>query len=90
MAIGHERVSVGTTATKLGDAERDRDGFTIMVQNPSGGASLYIGGAGVTTASYGYEVVAGAEVGVELLKDEELYGVVASGSQTVNVLRIGV
>ena len=90
MAIGHERVSVGTTATKLGDAERDRDGFTIMVQNPSGGASLYIGGAGVTTASYGYEVVAGAEVGVELLKDEELYAVVASGSQTVNVLRIGV
>jgi len=74
----------------LGDAERDRDGFTIMVQNPSGGASLYIGGAGVTTASYGYEVVAGAEVGVELLKDEELYAVVASGSQTVNVLRIGV
>jgi hypothetical protein len=90
MAIGHERVSVGTTATKLGDAERDRDGFTIMVQNPSGGASLYVGGPGVTTASYGYEVVAGAEVGVELLKDEELYAVVASGSQTVNVLRIGV
>lgn len=90
MAVGHERVSVGTTATKLGDAERDRDGFTIMVQNPSGGASLYIGGTGVTTTSYGYEVVAGAEVGVELQRDEELYGVVASGSQTVNVLRIGV
>ena len=90
MAVAHERVSVGTTATKLGDAERDRDGFTIMVQNPASGASVFIGGPGVTTISYGYEVVAGAEVGVELLRDEELYAVVASGTRTVNVLRIGV
>ena len=90
MAIAHERVVVAATATKVADAERDRDGFTVMVQNPAGGSSVFIGGPGVTTTSYGYEVVAGAEIGVELTKDEELYAVVDSGTVTVNVLRIGV
>lgn len=90
MAIAHERVVVAATATKVADAERDRDGFTVMVQNPAGGASVFIGGPGVTTSSFGYEVVAGAEIGVELTKDEELYAVVATGTITVNVLRIGV
>ena len=90
MAVGHERVSVGTAATVVGDASRDRDGFTVIIQNPTGGASVFLGGPGVTTSDYGYEVVAGGDVGVELLKDEELYAVVASGTITVNVLRVGV
>lgn len=90
MAIDHERVSVGTTATLVGDAGRDRDGFTVMIQNPAGGASVFLGGPGVTTTDYGYEVVAGGDVGVELLKGETLYAVVATGTITVNVLKVGV
>ena len=90
MAIAHERVSVGTTATVLGNADRDRDGFTVNVQNPTGsGSTVFIGGSGVTTSSYGYSLAAGSELAVQLLKGEALYGVVASGSITVNVLRIG-
>lgn len=90
MAVGHERVSVGVTATVVGDAGRDRDGFTLIVQNPAGGASVFLGGPGVTTTDYGYEVVSGGDVGVELLQGEELYAVVASGTVTVNTLRVGV
>jgi hypothetical protein len=91
VAIDHERVSVGTEATVLGNADRDRDGFTVNVQNPTGsGATVFVGGADVTTADYGYSLAAGSEVAVELLKGEALYGIVASGTLTVNVLRIGV
>lgn len=91
MAIDHERVSVGTTATALADAGRDRDGFTVNVQNPTGsGATVYVGGSDVSTTDYGYALAAGTEVAVELLKGEALYGIVASGTLTVNVLRIGV
>lgn len=90
MAVGHARVSVAATATVLGSAAADRDGFTVVVQNPSGGATVFLGGSGVTTTDYGYSLAAGAEVSVELLKGEALYGVVASGTTTVNVLRIGV
>lgn len=91
MAIAHERVVVAATATVLADAARDRDGYTVSVQNPTGsGATVFIGGTGVTTTSYGYSLAAGSEVAVELLKGEALYGVVASGTLTVNVLRIGV
>lgn len=90
MAIAHERVVVAATATKVADAERDRDGFTVNVQNPAGGATVFLGGSDVTTSDYGYSLAAGGEVAVELLKGEALYGVVASGTTTVNVLRIGV
>jgi hypothetical protein len=90
VAVEHERVVVGATATLLADTARDRDGFTVVVQNPSDGASVYLGGPGVTSTSYGYEVVAGGDVGVDLLRNEALFAVVASGTKTVNVLRVGV
>lgn len=91
MAIDHERVSVGTSATTLGNAARDRDGFTVNVQNPTGsGATVYLGGSDVSTSDYGYSLAAGSEVAVDLLQGEALYGIVASGTLTVNVLRIGV
>jgi hypothetical protein len=90
MAIGHARVSVGTTATLLSGASAGRDGQTVLVQNPTGGVDLYLGGEGVTTASYGYLVAAGGAFAVELQGGEQLYGVVASSTQTVGVLRQGV
>jgi hypothetical protein len=89
MAVSHARVSVGTTATQLTSDYDGKDGQTINVQNPAGGADVYLGGAGVTTTSYGYLLKAETNFSVELQDDEKLYGVVASSTQTVNIIRQG-
>ena len=89
MAVSHQRVSVGTTATKLTSDFDGKDGQTINVQNPAGGADVYLGGEGVTTTSYGFLLGAGISFSVELQDDEKLYAVVTTGTQTVNILRQG-
>ena len=90
MAVSHSRVSVGTTATKLTSDYDGKDGQTINVQNPAGGADVFLGGEGVTTTSYGFLLGAGISFSVELQDDEKLYAVVASSTQTVNIIRQGV
>lgn len=90
MAVAHAQVSVGTTATLLSAERAGRDGQTVLVQNPSGGVNLYLGGAGVTTTSYGYLLAGGAAFAIELEDTEGLYAVVATGTQTVGVTRQGV
>jgi len=92
MAIAHAIVSVGTTATLLTVATEGggKDGSTILVQNPTGGQAVFLGGAGVTSSSYGYKLAIDSNISIELNQDEALYGVVASSTQSVAVLRQGV
>jgi len=92
MAIAHAIVSVGTTATLLtvATAGGGKDGSTILVQNPTGGQAVFIGGLGVTSASYGYKLAIDSNISIELNQDEALYAVVASSTQSVAVLRQGV
>jgi hypothetical protein len=89
MAITHERVSIGITPTQVSSNFGGKDGQTVSVQNPAGGATVYLGGDGVTTTSYGYALVAGSDFSVEMQDGEKLFGVVASSTQTVNVIRQG-
>jgi hypothetical protein len=90
MALAHERVSVGTTATLLSSTYAGKDGQTILVQNPSASVVVYLGGAGVTTASYGFALGVSSDLSVDLKDGETLYAVVAASTLTVNVLRQGV
>lgn len=90
MALAHERVSVGTTATLLSSTYAGKDGQTVSVQNPSTTVTVYLGGAGVTTTSYGYALGTSSDMSVDLQTGEELYAVVAASTLTVNVLRQGV
>lgn len=90
MAVAHAQVSVGTTATLLSAEKAGRDGQTILVQNPTGGVNVYLGGAGVTTSSYGYLLQAGSAFAIDLADAEGLYAVVSTGTQAVGVLRQGV
>ena len=91
MAINHAIVSVGSTATLLTVAASGggKDGSTILIQNPSGGQAVYIGGAGVTTSSYGFILAVNSDMSIELNQDEAVYGVVASSTPSVAVLRQG-
>ena len=90
MALTHGIVAVGTTATLLSAAKAGRDGQTVLVQNPSGGANVFLGGAGVTTTSYGYLVTAGSAFAIDIQNGESLFAVVASSTQNVSVIRQGV
>lgn len=91
MAVSAVSVTVATTATQLSAAsETDRaSGHSVLVKVPSGGATVYIGGSGVTTAA-GYPVAAGEAFSFDLSPGDDLYGVVAADTQAVNVLRTGV
>lgn len=90
MALNHAQVTVGTTATLLSAATAGRDGQTVLVQNPTTGVNVYIGGEGVTTSSYGFLLQAGTAFAIDLQAGEGIYGVVASSTQAVGVIRQGV
>jgi hypothetical protein len=76
------QVSVGTTATLLVAST----GFdqTVWIHN-SGGAT-YIGGSNVTTAN-GYKLDTDDKMELPVGDNEGLYGIVASGTNTVFVLK---
>lgn len=84
MAIAHARVAVGTTATALAPFTPNAD-RVVVVQN-LGTVSVYVGSSSVTTSSYGYELKPNSSLSFDVDQAEDLYGVVASGSQTVSVL----
>ena len=90
MALAHERVSIGTTATLLSSNFAGKDGQTVSVQNPSSTVTVFLGGEGVTTTSYGFALGINSDMSIDLQNGETLYGVVASSTLTVNVLRQGV
>lgn len=87
MAVQAAQVSVTTSPTPLNTA--DPDALSVLVRLPAAAtASVYVGPSNVTTAT-GVELPAGAAITVDLGGDV-LYGIVASGTQTVHVLRLGV
>ena len=88
MAVLHERVTVGTTATLLAQAGTDRDGINVMIQSAKGGSTeVYVGGTGVTTSSYGHLIDPDEHFDVHLASGEALYGITSAGTQVVNVLK---
>ena len=76
------QVSVGTTATILAAATNFDQ--TVWLHN-SGGGVVYIGAANVSTAN-GYKLDNGDKMELPVGDHEALYGVTASGTNTVCVL----
>ncbi|NBV01627.1 MAG: hypothetical protein EBS14_00315 [Burkholderiaceae bacterium] len=76
------QVSVGVTATVIVAAT----GFdqTVWIHNSSG--ALYIGASNVTTAN-GYKLDTDDKMELPVGDNEGLYGIVASGTNTVYVLK---
>lgn len=97
MTVLHRSVTVGTAAVSLTAGVRDTLGFapasvsrSLVVQVPAGGATVLIGGAGVSAASYGVALAPGSEITLDLTPTDEPFAVVASGSTTVSTLHLGV
>jgi len=76
------QVSVGNSATLI-IAAGTRQG--VIVKNPSSSTTLYVGGSGVTTSN-GQIVLPGEAITLPVTS--AVYGVIASGSQTVSFLEV--
>jgi hypothetical protein len=76
------QISVGTTATIIVPASIFHQ--TVNLHHLGGGA-MYLGNANVTTAN-GYKFDNGDKLTVMVGDQEALYGITASGTQTVAVL----
>lgn len=82
MAVTAEAVSVGTTATALNDGTPGR----LIVSAPAGAATIFLGGSDVDTTE-GFPLAAGERETVLVDDGEILFGIVSTGSETLNVLR---
>lgn len=89
MSIRHARVVVGTTPTLVSTMPALNPPGHLIVQN-TGASSVYLGANDVSTTSYGYELKANTELKIDrILLSELLYGVVTTGTVTINVLTQG-
>jgi len=87
VAVVAAQVAVSTTAALL-SADGDGGGASILVQAPNA-AILYVGGSAVTSAA-GFPIPAGQSLAVDLPgANDQLYGILASGTGTAGVLRVG-
>ena len=81
-------ITVSTTATLIpATAQTNRRRITVQNQ---GTASVFIGGSGVTTSgsTKGIELKVGVSLALELKSTALVYGIVASGTQSVVALEI--
>ena len=91
MAVVHERITITDEITQLSSDFAGKDGQSLVVQNPFNGINVYIGGEGVTSASYGFLLNPNSDISIDLQNGEQIYAIVdVEASQVVNVLRQGV
>lgn len=88
MAVVAAQVAVSTTPVSLSTDPSAGNGSSVLVQAPAA-AILYVGGPGVTSAA-GFPIPAGQSLSVDLAPFDELFGVLASGTGSATVLRVGV
>lgn len=85
-----EVVTVGTTATVLARKGTTTVPNAVLIVVPSGGSTVYVGGADVTaddTATGGLPIAATQSLGWDLFEEDDMHAIVASGTQAVRVLR---
>lgn len=80
-------VSVATTATLIANGGTAMNTDDVIILNPSGNETVYLGAANVSTAT-GFPLAAGG-VFEWALSGDSIYGIVASGTETVNVAEKG-
>lgn len=77
-----------STATRLTPAGI-HSGMDITIQNVHASAIVYIGGAGVSSSSYGYRLLPGTAISFELPGKDSLYAISGTNGTQVAVMRTG-
>ena len=75
MAAGETRAGVGRARGCAGAGSR---------------VTTYLGGANVTSSSYGFALAAGQSISFDLTAKDVLYAAVAAGTSPLNVLHLGI
>lgn len=87
MATYHEVIALSnSTATELTPGGR-HSGLDLTVQNVDETAIVYIGGEGVTAASYGFKLTPGAGFSIELNPNDRLYAISDTDASEAALLR---
>lgn len=82
------QATITATAAVVVDGRDGNNGYPLSatVKN-SGSTTMYVGGSDVNSSN-GFAIGAGEAVSVDLVNDQ-LYAVTASGTTTVQILRVG-
>jgi hypothetical protein len=88
MATYHNLLTLSdATETEL-TASKNHSGLDITVQNVDAAAIVYIGGVGVTTTDYGFQLAPGAGFSIELNSKDQLYAISDTNESKVALLRV--
>ena len=82
MALEFGQVTVSDTATEIVPSNGTEHRH-VLLHDPSGGASVFIGDSTVTTTT-GFELEAQETESFRLEPGESLWGIVSTGTQTVS------
>lgn len=82
------QVTVTTSATLIASGGSRMAPDHVIITVPTGGSTVYLGDASVNTSTLGFPVTAGS-VFTWPLASESIYGIVASGTQTVTIAEVG-
>jgi len=85
MALDSGLKTIADTATEI--SFESQGGLTVLIQNLSG-VDVYLGDSGVTTST-GYKLADGSSISYDLLTDDSVYGIVATGTASVRVTWLG-
>lgn len=85
MTVSSQQLTIGTAAVLIADPG-DADLMEVRIRNTSATETVFLGGAGVTTAT-GHSVPAGQALTLQLRKTDQLHAVTAV-SATITVLRM--
>jgi hypothetical protein len=90
MPLSHARIAVNDTTPVMVTEAGAESGLscTIQIQN-LGSTTVYVGGAGLTSTSYGCSIVAGGALTIDnLYTTDEVYALSSSGAGYVAVLKV--
>jgi hypothetical protein len=84
----HALVTLSDTADTLVTTPGTHSGADITIQNIDDTAIVYLGGEGVTAASYGFKLTPGAAWSVELAGQDHLYAISDTDASEVAILKV--
>jgi hypothetical protein len=88
MTTSHGLVALSNVTATLVSTPGTHSGADITIQNIDDTAIVYIGGEGVTAASYGFKLTPGAAWSVELAGKDHLYAISDTDASEVAILKV--
>jgi hypothetical protein len=92
MSLTHNLVTLNSsTPVKLTaeaiDPFYNRD-VAVSMQNVDSSINIYIGGSNVTSSSYGFRLIPGGALSLDVSAGDDLYAIAASGTPSVAVILV--